>query len=63
VKAFLWRACSGILITNGFLWLRHIRKDGFCPCCNQDVESDGHALWSCIAANDVWLESGLCVHK
>ena len=33
-----------------------MRKDGVCPCCTQDVESY-------IAANDVWLESNLLVHK
>ena len=56
IKTFLWRVCIGILPTNGFLWHRHMRKDGVCPCCTQDVESY-------IAANDVWLESNLLVHK
>uniref|UniRef100_A0A2N9EDK8 Reverse transcriptase zinc-binding domain-containing protein n=1 Tax=Fagus sylvatica TaxID=28930 RepID=A0A2N9EDK8_FAGSY len=63
IKAFLWRACTGILPTNGLLWSRHMRRDGLCECCKQEVESDGHALWSCMVANDVWLESKLSVHK
>uniref|UniRef100_A0A2N9EWQ9 Reverse transcriptase zinc-binding domain-containing protein n=1 Tax=Fagus sylvatica TaxID=28930 RepID=A0A2N9EWQ9_FAGSY len=56
IKAFMWRACVGILPTHGLLWNRHMRIDGVCPYCNQDVESVGHALWSCTTANNVWLE-------
>ena len=37
IKAFMWRACVGILPTHGLLWHRHMRIDGVCPCCNQDV--------------------------
>ena len=57
IKAFMWRACVGILPTHGLLWHRHMRIDGVCPCCNQDVEFVAHALWLCTIANDVWLES------
>ena len=63
IKAFLWRTCIGILPTNGFLWHRHMRIDGVCPCCLQDVESVVHALWTCIVANDVWLQSKLPIQK
>lgn len=59
VKAFLWRACFGILPTNELLRRRHLKKDGLCPCCLIEVESVAHCLWSCPAANDVWLETGL----
>ena len=44
IKAFMWRACVGILPTHGLLWHRHMRIDGVCPCSNQDVESVAHAL-------------------
>ena len=63
VKLFLWRACIGILPTHDLLWRRHMRIDDCCSCCLQAVESAGHALWSCPAANDVWLESHLKLHK
>uniref|UniRef100_A0A2N9H4H5 Reverse transcriptase zinc-binding domain-containing protein n=1 Tax=Fagus sylvatica TaxID=28930 RepID=A0A2N9H4H5_FAGSY len=63
IKAFLWRTCIGIHPTNGFLWHRHTRIDGVCPCCPQDVESVVHALWTCIVANDVWLQLKLPVQK
>lgn len=39
------------------------RKDGFCSVCGCEMESVVHALWSCSAANDVWLQSGLSVQK
>ena len=63
VKNFIWRACLGILPTNELLWHRHMRKDGFCSVCGCEMESVVHALWSCSAANDVWLQSGLSVQK
>ena len=63
VKAFLWRACLGILPANELLCRRHLKKDGLCPCCLIDVESVAHCLWSCMAANDVWLETGLKLQK
>ena len=37
--------------------------DGLCSCCKHEVESVSHVLWSCPAANDVWLQSGLMLHK
>ena len=46
IKAFMWRACVVILPTHGLLWHYHMRIDGVCPCCNPDVESVAHALWS-----------------
>lgn len=63
VKMFIWRACVGILLTNALLWGRHMQKDGLCSCCVQEVESVSHVLWSCPAANDVWIQSKLKVQK
>jgi hypothetical protein len=63
VKKFIWRACLGIIPTNELLWHRHMRKDGFCSVYGCEMESVVHVLWSCSAANDVWLQSGLKVQK
>ncbi len=63
VKVFMWKACLGILPTYDLLWHRHMRRDGICFCCKVDVESISHVIWSCPAANDVWLQSGLSLHK
>ena len=63
IKVFLWRACLGILPTNGFLCHRHMRQDGACPCCTHEMETVVHALWACVTANDVWIQSQLPVHK
>ena len=63
IKVFLWRACIGILPTNVFLCHQHMRQDGACPCCTHELETVVHALWACVAANDVWIQSQLPVHK
>uniref|UniRef100_A0A2N9GZ45 Reverse transcriptase zinc-binding domain-containing protein n=1 Tax=Fagus sylvatica TaxID=28930 RepID=A0A2N9GZ45_FAGSY len=63
VKVFMWKACLGILPTYDLLWHRHMRRDGICFCCKVDVESVSHVIWSCPMANDVWLQSGLSLHK
>jgi len=34
---------------------RHkVVEDNLCPCCTREAESVLHALWSCLAAQDVW---------
>jgi hypothetical protein len=40
-----------------------MRRDDCCSCCFSAVDSVCHALWTCPAANDVWLESNLRLHK
>ena len=40
-----------------------MRKYGVCSCCLSEMESMLHVLWSCPAANDIWLQSGLKVQK
>jgi ribonuclease HI len=53
---FLWQACNNILPTKENLWKRKITNDPLCPVCHSEVETVGHALWSCTATRDVWLE-------
>ena len=56
VHLFLWKACNNILPTKANLFKRGVTQDDKCPICNLEMESVGHSLWSCQAANDVWLE-------
>jgi hypothetical protein len=55
VKMFMWQACSNILPTRENLFKRKVTTNSLCPICQTEVESVGHALWSCQAATDVWL--------
>lgn len=55
VKMFMWQACSNILPTRENLFKRKVMIDSLCPICQIEVESVGHALWSCPDATDVWL--------
>ena len=59
----MWKACLGILPTYDLVWHRYMRRDGICFCCKVDVESVLHVICPCPAANDVWLQSGLSLHK
>jgi hypothetical protein len=54
VKMFTWRACHNILPTRLSLFKRKIIEDANCPCCGVEEESVIHALWTCLAAKDVW---------
>ena len=56
VKMFLWQACNNILPTKENLWRRKITDDPLCLVCRVEVETVEHALGSCTAARDVWLE-------
>jgi len=38
-------------------------EDKFCPCCTIEEESIFHAIWSCIAARDVWGTKNSCFQK
>ena len=40
-----------------------MRIEGLCFCCKQEVEFVSHVVWSCPAANDVWLQSNLSLQK
>jgi hypothetical protein len=53
-KHFLWRACHEILPTRDNLCSRKITMESSCPICVQEPETTIHALWTCLAARDVW---------
>ncbi|XP_018805650.1 uncharacterized protein LOC108979433 [Juglans regia] len=57
---FLWRACHKSLPTNLNLSKRKITESNLCPVCKREPESVIHALWSCVAVQDVW---GICSRK
>lgn len=37
--------------------------DPLCPICRTEVETVGHALWSCPAAKDVWFGCPMKIQK
>jgi hypothetical protein len=56
VCMFIWKACNNILPTKENLFKRGITKDAVCPICRTTTKTVGHALWTCPAAKDVWIE-------
>ncbi|XP_042958141.1 uncharacterized protein LOC122293703 [Carya illinoinensis] len=63
VKQFVWRACSEALPTLANLKRRKIVADSSCFICTQATETSSHALWSCVATQDVWKQSCRKVQK
>jgi hypothetical protein len=63
VKIFLWKACHDLLPTRVNLVHKRVVEDKFCPCCTIEEESIFHAIWSCIAARDVWGTKNSCFQK
>lgn len=63
VKMFLWRVCTNSLPTCVNLHRRKIVPDPLCPLCGLFPETTGHALWSCTAATDVWMECPRKIQK
>jgi hypothetical protein len=67
VKLFLWQACNNILPTKENLFKKKITDDPLCLVCCMEVEVEvemvGHALWSCLAVRDVWLECNVSIQK
>jgi hypothetical protein len=57
VKTFTWRACHDILPTKSNLLKRKVIEEDICPCCNLEKETLFHAIWLCLAAQDVWGDS------
>ncbi|XP_042939421.1 uncharacterized protein LOC122274452 [Carya illinoinensis] len=53
----MWRACSEALPTLANLKRRKVVEDSNCLICTQAIETSSHALWSCVAAQDVWKQS------
>lgn len=62
-KMILWRATHDSLPTNLNLNRRHIRESPLCPICSQENEYVVHALWACIAAQDIWGASSRKLQK
>ncbi|XP_042974848.1 uncharacterized protein LOC122306483 [Carya illinoinensis] len=62
-KALLWRAAKESLATNMNLHKRKVVESPLCPICLRYPESVSHALWTCAAAQDVWLKSSRRVQK
>ncbi|XP_042958050.1 uncharacterized protein LOC122293561 [Carya illinoinensis] len=63
VKQFMWRACSEALPTLANVKRRKVVEDNNCLICSQAIETSSHALWSCVAAQDVWKQSCKKVQK
>jgi hypothetical protein len=63
VKLFLWQACNNVLPTKENLYKRKITNDPLCPVCSLEIETAGHALWSCSGAWDVWTEMSAKTQK
>ena len=59
VRHFSWRAVKGILPTKVNLEKRGVIHDDQCDECNEETESEGHLLWSCHRAQEVWQNSKL----
>ena len=57
IKIFSWRACLDILPTQDNLIRRRVLESAWCCFCQQETESVLHVLWSCGAAQDVWVGS------
>ncbi|XP_059446364.1 uncharacterized protein LOC132177903 [Corylus avellana] len=53
-KNFFCRACHNVLPTKDNLLRRKVIKEPFCPICEREPETVMHAIWSCLAATDVW---------
>jgi hypothetical protein len=45
------------------LYKKNITLDPLCPICNLEIETLGHALWTCNVAKDVWIECSSKIHK
>ena len=54
IKVFGWRTCHEILPTCVNLARRKILSDPMCHCYKFFPESTVHAIWECVAAQDVW---------
>jgi hypothetical protein len=63
VSLFLWQAYNNVLPTKENLFKRKITDDPLCPVCLMEVETIGHALWSCTTACNVWMEMSAKTHK
>lgn len=63
VKVFLWKVGNDLLPTKKNMFQRKIVEDPSYPIYQEEVESVMHALWECLAANDVWANDQSYVKK
>ena len=63
MKVFAWRAYHEILPTRVNLAKRNIIRENLCLCCQRVPETVIHALWECLAAQDVWVGSSTMLQK
>ncbi|RVW43273.1 hypothetical protein CK203_105923 [Vitis vinifera] len=58
---FAWRAARNCLPTRFALTIRHVDTPMCCPIYRSEPETTLHVLVECVAARDVWDESGLAM--
>ena len=63
ITVFGWSACHDILPTRRNLKKKRILLDDLCPVCALFQESTIHALWECLATQDVWHGSVQALQK
>ncbi|XP_042959546.1 uncharacterized protein LOC122294694 [Carya illinoinensis] len=63
IKIFISRACSEVFPTLANLKRRRVVEDSSCIICKQFLETPSHALWGCLAAQDVWNQSSKKIQK
>lgn len=54
VKMHILKACRDAIPTCSNLYKRKVIEEDRCPICKAYLEAAGNALWSCVAARDVW---------
>jgi hypothetical protein len=63
VKSFVWRVCHNSLPTRDNLYQKRVILDPLCPICGLYPETIEHVLWSCSAAESVWMECSNKIQK
>lgn len=63
IKVFVWRVCHGILPTWVNLLKRKIIGGNVCPIYTQFPETEIHAIWNCVTAQDEWARSLIKLQK
>ena len=57
IKIFGWWACHEILPIARNLFRRKVVQENKCQLCMREEESTVHALWDCVAIQDIWYGS------
>ena len=63
MRIFLWRVCSGVVVTRENLSLRMEIESVLCSRCGMEVETDTHALFLCDYARAEWNFVGICIDQ